>query len=187
MRIVAGIVVAAIVLWVWGFIVWGFGPYQTAIWQAPSDAPAAGEVLKEHFPSNGVWFVPPNTGDTEQMSAAYEAGPVAFVHMMKVDGRPMMDASIMAKGFVHNLLVILCLAGLLLMLKKALPTWGSRVLFGLVAGFTAAFLIDGGAVVWWQYDLVWKLYMGIYDVSVYVIVCAVLGAFIPKGDATAQA
>jgi len=185
MRLVAGIVVASIVLWMWGFVVWGLGPYQTAIWKAPEFPVLAGAALTRHFPENGVWAVPPNTGDTEQMSDAYEAGPVAMIHMMAVDGRPMMDTSIMISGFLHNVLVILCIAGLLLLLRKALPTWGSRVLFGLCAGFTASFLIDGGAVVWWQYDPIWKLYMGAYDVSVWVLVTAVLGGFMPRGDAAA--
>ena len=46
-RTIAGIIVAAIVLYVWGFIYWGMGPYRELIWkQTIGDAAAQRQGLR---------------------------------------------------------------------------------------------------------------------------------------------
>ena len=177
-RMIIGVVVAAVVLYMWGFVYWGFGPYGKMIWKQTQDDAAAGQVLLEHFPQNGTYFVPGMGNEEEKREALYDNGPVAFVHMISASGRPMVDSSIMIQGFVLNLVVILLIAFLLRQVAPALPTYFDRVKFSALAGLTAAVLIDCGDAVWWQIDWPWMLYTGFYHFSAWTLTGLILAKFI---------
>ena len=72
--------------------------------------------------------------DPETVERLFEQGPVAFVHMLAVDGRPQVDASVMIGGFILNLLAIVLIAALLKIAAPALPTYAARVGFVALAG-----------------------------------------------------
>ena len=177
-RLITGVIVSAVVLYLFGFVYWGMGPYGTAIWKQTASDEAAGAALARHFPENGVYFVPGAGNDAETVAALHEKGPVAFVHMLAVDGRPMLDPSIMIGGFFLNLASIVLIALLLKLVAPALPTYAGRVGFVSLAGIAAAVFIDGGAAVWWQEPWQWKLYQGAYDVAFWIIAGVILAAFI---------
>ena len=184
-RTIIGIAIAAVALFVWGFVYWGLGPYRTAIWKQASDDVAAGQALLEHFPENGTYYVPGFDNDPETIEGLFQKGPVAFVHMLSADGRSMHDASIMIQGFLLNLVVIVLITMLLRQVCSALPTYLDRVKFVGLAGLMAAVLIDCGGAVWWQLDWSWKLYQACYDFSAWVVVGAILAKFIePETGAT---
>ena len=44
-RTFIGIAIASVVLYVWGFLYWGLGPWPTMIWHQAADDVAAGEAL----------------------------------------------------------------------------------------------------------------------------------------------
>ncbi len=177
-----GVIISAVVLYLWGFLFWGFGPYARMIWQHTGDDAAAGQALLEHFPDNGTYFVPGLDADPSKMEALYASGPVAFVHMLAVDGRPMFDSSIMINGFFLNLVVILLIAVLMRQVRSALPTFVDCVKFSALAGLTAAILIDLGDSVWWQIDWPWMLYNALYHLVAWLIVGAILAKFIDSGS-----
>ncbi len=180
-RLIAGIVVTSIALFMWGFVVWGGAiPYQTEIWKAPAGGDAAGPMLKKYFPENGTYVFPANSGDMEADSERHEQGPVAFVHMLKVDGHPMFDSSIMINGFILNFIFVSMVAALLWCLREALTTYKSRVLLIVAFGLIAAVFVNIGDAIWWQIDLKWKLYQAFYTLSACTLTGAILAAFIPK-------
>jgi hypothetical protein len=185
-RLIPGVIVAAIVLYLFGFVYWGMGPYGTLIWKHAADDEAAGAALVAHFPENGTYFVPGADQDQETVKGRFEKGPVAFVHMLAVEGRPQVDASIMIGGFVLNLLAIVLIAALLKIAAPALPTYAARVGFVALAGATAALFIEGNEAVWWQITWQWKLYQAVYDVAFWIIAGMILAAFIgPERTASA--
>lgn len=173
-----GVVLAAIALFFWGFIYWGFGPYRTMIWQQAADDGQAGKALLDHFPNNGTYFVPGADHDQATAEGLYEQGPVAFVHMISASGRPMFDTSIMIQGFLLNLVVIVLIAVLLHQVVAALPTYGARVKFSLLSGLIAAVLIDCGDSVWWQIDWPWMLYNAFYHFTAWLLTGLILAKFI---------
>jgi hypothetical protein len=179
-RTIIGVAISAVVLYVWGFLYWGLGPYRTMVWKQAKDKDdgAAGQALLEHFPENGTYYVPGFGHDQATIEGLFESGPVAFVHMLSTDGRPMADPSIMIQGFLLNLVVIVLVAVLLRRVCSALPTYFDRVKFVALVGLTAALLIDVGGAVWWQIDWSWKLYQALYDFSAWLVIGAILAKFI---------
>ncbi|MEX1233025.1 MAG: hypothetical protein WEB58_22440 [Planctomycetaceae bacterium] len=177
-RTVLGIVAAQIVLYLWGFLVWGLGPYREAIWKKPTDDDAAQQSLLTYFPTEGTYFVPSAQEDGEKMEKLYKDGPLVMVHVLSIRGKPVADMSVMINGFFWNLLVIVLIAIWMKRYAHAFPTYGERFGFVAFAGVIAAVLIDGGGVAWWRMDIPWKIYQGLYDVSVWVIAGAILAACI---------
>lgn len=179
-KTVIGIIVAAVVLYMWGFLYWGIGNefYATKIWKHAADDEATGDVLREHFPENGTYLVPGYEADVTKAEALYKKGPVAFVHMLHISGREMMDPTIMINGFLLNLVVIIMIAMLLRQVAPALPSFAAKAKFSALAGLTAAVLIDCGDAVWWQIDWSWKLYNAFYDFSAWLITGVVLSWFL---------
>ncbi len=185
-RTIIGIIVAAIVIYAWGFVYWGLGPYHKHIWRHTADNEAAGRALLQHFPERGTYFVPYNFEDQEKASELFERGPVAFVHMLAPDGRPMADPTIMGGGFVLNLVVIVLVAILLRSTAAATPSYLHKLCLVTLIGVTASLLIDGGDAVWWQVPWQWKLYQAVYNTSVWIIAGGILALFIPAPKPTAS-
>ena len=177
-RTIIGVVVAQFALYFFGFLYWGLGPYPSLIWKQAKNADAAAQALRELFPQNGTYLVPSTVGDPEAVDQAMRKGPVAFVHMLRVEGRPAMDPSIMITGFVTNFIVIVMIALLLKRCSAALPTYTDRVKFVAFVGFIAAFFIDGGEIVWWQMPTDWQLYRAGYDFLFWLIAGLILAKFV---------
>ncbi len=177
-RAIIGVVVTAIVLYAWGFVYWGMGPYAQQIWKSAEDEAVARKLLREQFPENGTYYVPGHDQDPETVKEQFEEGPVAFVYVLAADGRPQFDPSIMIQGFINNLVVIILIAGMLAMVSSALPNYFLRVLFAALGGLTCAVLVDIGDIVWWGISWDWKLYKAFYTFSAWLISGIVLAAFI---------
>ncbi len=185
-RTVIGVIIASVVIFVWGLGYWGFGPYREHIWKHLKTGDAAGKALSMHFSERGTYFVPADDEDAAKTKAAYENGPVAMVHMLAPKGRPAPgeDLTMMGQGFVLNLVVVILVAVLLRNLSASLPTYTSRVGIVVLAGVIASLLIDGGDIVWWQIPWEWKLYQAGYNISVWIIAGMILAAFVREPATT---
>jgi hypothetical protein len=183
-RMIIGVAIAAVVLYVWGFLWWGLGPYPWRIWQQPVDEAAARSALKEQFPENGPYFIPAYTEDTEAAEQAYAAGPVAFVHMLHVEGRSIMDAGIMVRGFLNNVVAIVLIALVLRKAAPALPSWGRRARFVALVGLAATVLTEIGDAVWWEIDWNWKIYQAAYFMGFWMIAGIILAVFVKSEPLT---
>jgi hypothetical protein len=181
MRTTIGVILACLLLYVWGFLCWGLGPYKTQIWKQSRDDAAAGKALREQFPENGTYLVPGFAQDEKKREELSKQGPVVMVHMLAVKGMPGMDPMTFVMGFVVNLVVIVLIAVALKKVAPALPTYFDRVKFVTLLGLAAAILIDVGDIAWWHIDWQWKLYQAFYNVSFWLLTGLVLGLFIkPK-------
>ena len=105
------------------------------------------------------------------MAALFERGPIAMVHMADVDGRPMMDASIMVIGFG---LCIFTAAVIALVVSRFHGPYAERMKSVLIVAFAASFAIHLGDVVWWSVALSWKMWPIIYDFAAWTIAGAIL-------------
>ncbi len=180
-RTIIGVAIASVVLFFWGFLYWGMGPYKTKIWKHTRDDAAAGAALREHFPENGTYLVPGFANDDATMESLSKKGPVALVHMIAVQGADSFDPMMMIKGFCLNLIVIALIAVLLQRLSPALPSYRDRVLFVALAGLAGTVLIDGGDIAWWHISWQWKLYQAFYSFSFWLIAGVILALFVtPK-------
>ncbi len=65
-RTVIGVIIASVVIFVWGFFYWGFGPYREHIWKHLKTGDAAGRALSTHFSERGTYFVPADDEDPDE-------------------------------------------------------------------------------------------------------------------------
>lgn len=179
-RFVLGVFLAALAMYIWGLLYWGANPLPYTAWKRVPDEPAARAALLEHFPEDGTYYVPGMHHDNETLAALTEEGPVAFVHMLRREGRPMMDPTILVWGFVLYLAVALVLGLLLRAAAPALPTYGARVKAAALAALAAALMIDLGEAVWWYIPLSWKLHQAVFDFSALLIAGLVLARFVRR-------
>src|SRR5262249_25280501 len=148
---------------------WGLGPYRTMVWKHAADDAAAAKALRDHFPENGTYYVPGFHLEAKEIEGRFAKGPVAFVHMLAVDGRPLASISIMIEGFVVNLIVISLIAMLLHLTLTSFPTFLGRVGFVALLGLAATVFFDGGDMAWWQITWTWKVYQAIYGILFWVL------------------
>ncbi|MCG8592177.1 MAG: hypothetical protein MJE66_23030 [Proteobacteria bacterium] len=172
-RMALGILLAALAGYFWGFVYWGANPLPYTAWRQAADDVAAGEALRLHFPEAGTYYVP--ALDRERTPELFEAGPVAVVHMLSIEGRPQADPGIMIRGFALVLVSCGLLAGILR--HAALPTYRQRAQLALWIGVAAAVVVDLGGAVWWQLSWEWQLYQAFYDATAFAVPGLVLAHF----------
>ncbi|HEX3555631.1 MAG TPA: hypothetical protein VIA62_20610 [Thermoanaerobaculia bacterium] len=177
-RFVLGVILAALAMFVWGMLYWGANPLPYTTWKRSTDDVAAGQALLKYFPQNGTYYIPGMYHDKATLARMFQQGPVAFVHMLRREGRPMMDPSIMGKGIVLYLAVALLFAWVLRLALPALPTYGSRVKLAALLALVAVVMIDLGDAVWWYIPLDWKIQQGLYNLSALLVGGLVLARFV---------
>ena len=184
-RLLLGVFVASLALFLFGFLYWGLNPLPYTAWSLPQDEPRAIEALRLHFPQRGTYFVPgrdPNHTITEEK---FKKGPLAFVFLISQQGRSMEDPSIMIQGYLLSLFGLLLIGYQLRQVRSALPTYRSRVLFTALSGVIASTMILLGDIVWWQMPEDWKLWQALYHIIGWTIAGAVLARFIDDPQAAA--
>ena len=180
---ILGVLVATIVLYLWGFVYWGASTVPYYAWEQAPDDRAAGAALLEHFPESGVYYMPGNDHPMEERNQLFEQGPTGFV-ILDRDGRPAFDTSIMIGGLILNAIVVAVLAMLLQITLPAAPTYIQRLRIVTYAGAAGVFLINFGDVVWWAIPMGWVVAQAVYNFTGVVIAGAILARFIkPSGYA----
>ena len=175
-NLILGALLAAVVLFAWGFIFWGLIP-NAGVQMHPDEA-ALQQHLAEGIPETGAYYVPyPAGADDVESMARHEAGPIAFL-FVRLEGRPLMPVSTMIGGFIHMLITTLLIGMLLRMLLPSLPAWRDRVLFVALAGLAAAFWSDFTLPVWWHTPWTFFVWLAVYDIIAWTLAGAVLARFV---------
>lgn len=175
---IKGAVIAAVAIYLWGFLYWGASPFPYMAWHETPDDKAAGQALLAHFPDSGVYYVPGNGNPPEERAALYDTGPTGFV-ILDRDGRPEFEPIIMGQGFALNLVVAFLMATLLQMLAPALPAYGDRFKAGVLVGLIAVVFVDLGRGVWWLIPWPWVFAQSFYDLTALILMSAILARRAP--------
>lgn len=167
---------AALVMFIWGFLYWGVlnVPYQ-ALGQVPDES-ATALALGQLFPKSGAYLLPSPAVGEAKAAELMKRGPIAQVFIVKESMQPM-EPAVMVKGFVHMLVVALVLAAVLSGLTKSLETWGRRVMFCAGVGLLVA-ICDLGEAIWWHHPWGWTLGTAVYDFLMFTIAGLVLAKFV---------
>ena len=136
-RLLMGSFFAAVAMFMWGFLFYVVSPAMDAAIKTVADDASTQTMLREHFTESGTYFVPSPNLPEEQLTQLHEAGPLAMVTVRR-DGAPPMDPMVLVYGFLHQWVVCLLLAVLLLKAAPGLAGYGARAGFVALAGFTAA-------------------------------------------------
>ncbi len=173
-KTIIGIVVTTIVLYLWGFLYWSVSTIPHSYWKQTSDDAVAQEVLAEHFPESGTYFIPGVGNDPETLAALHEKGPKGFVHIQH-GGGPVPDPTIMIQGLVLNLVIVSLMAAFFRV--AGAREFRDFARLSVVAGAVAVIAIDVGDMVWWQIPFEWKIWQLIYDYTLWLIAGHLLGVF----------
>ncbi len=186
-ELLLGSVIAAVALFLWGFVYWVVSPIPYTALKAVADDAAAGHDLLEHFPESGTYYLPdPKNPDMDEMDTLHRQGPVAMINI-DVDGAVPGSPSVMLAGFAHMLVTTLMISLLMRLTGNSLVTYGDRVLFVFLAGVIVAFWTRISDVIWWGLGLPWQMYNAIYDVSAWLIAGLILAKFVgPKKSSAAR-
>ena len=181
MRWAMAVIVSSIVVYMWGFFFFAASGYPEQATLKVDDNAAVGEALKEHFPENGLYFLPSQSEEegADEYAVAHKTGPVAMVYMLKADGRDLMDIGILISGFCHIMLTSIFLCFLLRMADASLAGWFARVRFFVFVGFLIVFYCDIGNAVWWQYSWHWQLTIGLHHWVAISIAGIVIATIVP--------
>jgi len=174
-RLLIGTTLAAVVLFLWGFVYWGAQPLAWRIIGPAPDEATLQKALGEMLPEPGAYFVPhPTTSDPATHAARAQAGPIATILIR--GGEDPNDPAAMGWGFAH-MWVSALLMGLLL--RRFAPTSvGAAAGIAAMAGLAAAVWADLGRPIWYAQPWDYHLLFAVYELGGWVLAGAVLGFFV---------
>jgi hypothetical protein len=182
-RLLIGAFLAAIVMFVWGFVFWTLLAKQIGVMR-PADSDVIDAMVK-HAPEleSGEYFYPPppDPGDSEDdrknKEEKHKQGPLVEISYQAGGAEPM-DPVYFALGFLHLVALGVIAGFLLIMALKNLPTYLSRVGFVLLLGIFATAAIDVAAVIWFRHPWRYPTMLAIYHASSWLLAGLVLAAVI---------
>ena len=164
MKLTLGILLTAIVLFLFGFLYWAANPLPEKALDTVPDSDAAAAAIGEQFPESGMYSViQPGLAATVIVNhgASEEVDPLAMLY-----------------GFIHYLAIVIVLA---VVLQNGASV-ASHVRRAFIMGLAAVILVEGADIIWWGYTWGWKLWGAAYHVLVFVIGALVLSKFLPRDD-----
>ncbi len=177
-NVVVGSLLAALAMFVWGFVFWGANPLAPI--GSPDDDSALREALVSSLPGPGVYFVP--SFDSDDFALKHASGPIARIFFQR-DGAPVMNPVIFVFGFVHMFVITLLLSFLLAFAGAYAATYRRRVMVVGVAGLAAAIWSNGGDVVWFYSPWAHHLSVMLYDFVAFVLAGLILARFVGRVEA----
>ena len=181
-KTIGAVLLATAAMFVFGAVFWMSPLPYNFVESTPLDG-SVQQALREHFPRSGTYLVPGLSEDMERIAELHEDGPLATVHVT-AEGRPVMSGSVFLWGFLHELALVAVLAGLLLVARPNLISYGRRMKFFAVIGLFAG-LLPWADVVWWYVPHGFPMIIGVYNFLSVLVVGAVLSAFIKPSVETA--
>jgi hypothetical protein len=174
-----GSLLAAIAVFIWGFLYWNVLPFKTAVFTPVADERGLAQELSRHLASSGAYAIPDLRSSPDQKSflGNLESGPIAEIVYQK-EGSPAVTPGRMLAGFAHMFLSALLMALLLNMALPQLRSYGSRVIFVLLAGFAGAFFAHLGNPIWFHQPWSYHILKTVYDVTCWALAGFVLARFI---------
>ncbi|MBC7522732.1 MAG: hypothetical protein H7268_16770 [Sandarakinorhabdus sp.] len=154
-RMILGCGVAAIVMFILGFVFYATPLGMTAYAKAEPAVVARVQAAMADLPESGAYAIP----DPQAVGAAqdYERGPVGVLRFVK-SGYPLFDPMVLLKGLGHYFVSVLFFGLTLLATAEKLDLRTRRsVIAGTVVGATVMNVL--GDPVWYRLDWTYSLYV----------------------------
>ncbi|HLT46236.1 MAG TPA: hypothetical protein VK002_03335 [Rubricoccaceae bacterium] len=178
-----GAFLAALVLFVWGFVVWALMPVDP--FTRIADEAAVSAALLEQLPATGYYLLPGDDSDMDAYVARHREGPLALITFRR-EGADPLAASGFVLGFLHMLVSMLLLG---LVLRAAVPrlhTYGARVTFVAFVGLLVGVWAHLGEPIWWHQPWSLPLLTAAHDVIGFALAGLVLARFVRPEPAMAE-
>ncbi len=149
LRILGASVLAATVVFIWGFVFWAILPMGTSAVQGPADAPALQQILDDQLTESGMYIVP-FSDQPESDTAFHQAhtrGPLALIQFRKTGAEPMSTGA-MVQGWLHGLVTFLVMA---IVVRMATPSggFGARFMVAFGGGTAGSVFATFANPIWW--------------------------------------
>jgi len=182
-RYILGSFLAALAFFFWGFLYWAANPMVKNIIHTSPDDEAAGAMLKQMFPMDGMYTVPGMGLDPDTMNARQEAGPIATVHIRHA-GAPAMSPKFFIVAIAHCWVTALLLTFLLVKAAPSvLASYGSRVWFVTLTGIAIAVVSDLSFPIYWGHPWTIYLFNAGHIIGGMFVTGLVLAKFVKPADA----
>jgi hypothetical protein len=184
MKKLLGIFLASLAMFGFGAAFW-MTPLTTSFFMASLDDETAGRRLKEMFPASGTYYVPSQRNPPAELTRLHEAGPVATIHI-RHEGSPVMDAKVLAAGFVHELISMTLAALVMGALLSVLNTYVRRCVFMAMLGLLIAWFGPISQPIWWHQPWPVHVVNAVYTLLAWLVAGLVLAAFIKPARSAAK-
>lgn len=175
-NLVIGSLLAAVVLFFWGFLFWAVGlgdPYTHL-----GSEEAMLEALDRNLPEPGVYQFPDmKVLDEATFMARHRGGPLATIFLRKAGAEPG-GPMVFILGFLHMLATCFLLG---LILDRVLPVaaaYTERLIIIGLAGAAAATWSAWNGPIWWYWPWSYGFKIFLYDLIAFVLAGLVLAAFV---------
>lgn len=179
-----GSLLAAIVLFFWGFLFWAVGLGDPHTHQG-NEEPVL-EALNQYLPEPGVYQLPDYTVlDQETFTARHRRGPLATIFLRKAGAEPG-GPMVFVLGFLHMLAACLLIGLLLQRTTPVTASYSARVTLVALVGAAGAVWSSLNGPIWWYWPWSYGLKLFLYDFIAFVLAGLVLAAFIRPPKAAAS-
>ncbi len=192
LRVILGSILSAILMFVWGFVVWGivatmlpdklgrFRPYK----ELPAEAQTAVLSAMQGV-EPGTYQYPPMDFSTKEAQEESEklaaAGPFLLIgHGTNIQQNVNITYAI---GFAHMLFAAFLMGSLLRIAAPAIKSFGSRMFFIVAMGLTGTVYILGRDIIWYHQEMGHYFFLAGYYLGSFILAGIVLGAMIRPEDA----
>ncbi|HEY2290257.1 MAG TPA: hypothetical protein VGM86_06085 [Thermoanaerobaculia bacterium] len=178
-KILIGSLLAAIAVFIWGFLYWNVFPLKNNVFTPVPDERGLAQELGRYLSSSGAYAIPDprSSPDPKGFVGNLENGPIAEILYQK-EGSPAVSGGRLLAGLIHMFLSALLMALLLNLALPQLRSYGSRVTFVLLAGLAGAFFAHLGNPIWFHQPWSYHIFKTVYDVTCWALAGLVLARFV---------
>jgi hypothetical protein len=174
LRLGLGALVAAFLMFMWGFVFWAAGIVDPATHLTPEGETAIADALRQHTAKHGLYFIPDSgNGTPAEVAARGAQGPFAMLHV-KPTGATMGDPMVMGLGFLNMLITAVLIGVLLRWALPATPSWFDRFKLVLLVGAIATWFGVLSEPIWWYHAWGVSSLFALFDFVAYAIAGAVM-------------
>ena len=176
--ILTGGLLAAVVMFLWGFLYWSVSGISTRILHPVPDELSLAQKLAEVLPQSGGYLMPfPANTSTEEFLKRMASGPLVQILYTREGGDPM-QASVFVFGFLHMLASALVMGLVLSRTAAALPGYGARLQLVVIAGLAGSLFANLGRPIWWHQPWDFHLMNFAYEITSWTFAGLVLARFV---------
>jgi len=179
-RVILGSVVAAIAMFVVGFLFYAT-PLAKLSYSSLENAQAATvqRTLAANLTKTGTYFVPSPEATSEQ-TVMYGQGPIATIHY-NMSGFPAMDGGALLGGFLLNFVVALLVGTALIGIDRRVPDFGARARLVVIFSIAASVLMHLGEPLFFHHDWPNAIYLFIADAATLAVAGLIIARwFLPR-------
>lgn len=176
-RMIWGCFIAAIAMFIMGFVFYATPLARTAFASGDPAVIARVQTAMAELPKSGTYAIP--DPEAPGGAQAYEKGPVGMLRFVK-SGYPVFDPVVLAKGFAHYFVSVLFFGLMLLATAEKLSMRVRReVIAGTVVGASVMNVL--GDPVWYRLDWTYALYVFVANTIILIAGALIVARwFIPR-------